>query len=133
MRSMAPAILTKPQLFAKVPGARRRPRDVPPGAVFRGAAQWRTAMSIPLTISERIVEIIRRDLKLDAELELTPDTVLFGGDLDLDSLDALLLVQSIEKDFGIKVPTDSIGPEMFANMRTLTDFVTAQTQTRQTA
>ena len=37
---------------------------------------------------------------LGSDIELARETVLFGGDLDLDSLDALLLVQSIEKDFG---------------------------------
>lgn len=62
---------------------------------------------------------------LGPEIELGPETVLFGGDLDLDSLDALLLVQSIEKDFQIKVPTEAVGPEVFATMSTLTEFVQA--------
>lgn len=81
--------------------------------------------SLPSAI-DRIVGIIRRDLKLGPEIDLAPDTVLFGGELDLDSLDALLLVQSIEKDFGIKVPTDAIGPEIFATLDTLTTFVEKQ-------
>ncbi len=81
--------------------------------------------ALPPTV-DRIIEIIRRDLKLGPEIELAPGTVLFGGELDLDSLDALLLVQSIEKDFGIKVPTDAIGPEIFATLGTLTEFVEKQ-------
>ena len=84
-------------------------------------------MSAAPTTAERIVGIIRHDLKLGPEIEITADTVLFGGELDLDSLDALLLVQSVEKHFGIKVPTDAIGPEIFATLRTLTDFVDQQT------
>lgn len=80
-------------------------------------------MSASTTTTDRIVEIIRRDLMLGPEIELGPETVLFGGDLDLDSLDALLLVQSIEKDFQIAVPTEAVGPEVFATMSTLTDFV----------
>lgn len=65
---------------------------------------------------------------LGSDIELARDTVLFGGDLDLDSLDALLLVQSIEKDFNIKVSTEAIGPEVFATLATLTDFVETQSQ-----
>ena len=76
------------------------------------------------TTTDRLVEIIRRDLKLGPEIELVPDTVLFGGELDLDSLDALLLVQSIEKDFGIKVPTEAMEPAIFATLQTLSVFVT---------
>ena len=75
------------------------------------------------TTINRLVEIIRRDLMLGPDIELTPDTVLFGGDLDLDSLDALLLVQSIEKAFSIKVPTEAMGPKIFATVQTLSEFV----------
>lgn len=75
------------------------------------------------TTINRLVEIIRRDLMLGPERELTPETVLFGGELDLDSLDALLLVQSIEKEFSMKVPTEAMGPEIFATVQTLSEFV----------
>ena len=85
-------------------------------------------MSTSATTTDRLVEIIRRDLKLGPEIELASDTVLFGGELDLDSLDALLLVQSIEKDFGIKVPTEAMGPEIFATMQTLSEFVQKQNE-----
>ena len=87
-------------------------------------------MSSPPTTTDRLVEIIRRDLKLGVEIELSPDTLLFGGDLDLDSLDALLLIQSIEKDFGIKVPTEAMGPEVFNTLTTLTDFVQSQAESQ---
>jgi len=90
-------------------------------------------MSAPKPTEERLTEIIRRDLKLGPEIELLADTVLFGGELDLDSLDALLLVQSIEKDFDIKIPTEAMGPEVFATMSTLTAFIEQQLETRQSA
>jgi acyl carrier protein len=83
------------------------------------------------TTTDRLVDILRRDLRLGPQIELTPETVLFGGELDLDSLDALLLVQSIEKGFGIKVPTEAMGPEIFATMQTLSEFVQSQTESRQ--
>lgn len=87
-------------------------------------------MSSPPTTTDRLVKIIRRDLQLGAEIALSPDTLLFGGDLDLDSLDALLLIQSIEKDFGIKVPTEAMGPEVFTTLTTLTDFVQSQSESQ---
>ena len=96
-------------------------------------AKLQPMMSMSPTTTDRLVEILRRDLKLGPEIELAPDTVLFGGELDLDSLDALLLVQSIEKDFGIEVPAEAMGPEIFATMQTLSEFVQKRSESRPTA
>ena len=74
-------------------------------------------------LEDRIVGIIRRDLMLGNDVELGPDTPLFGGDLDLDSLDALLLVQSLEVEFGFKMPTESFGPQVFKSVACLAQFV----------
>ncbi len=71
----------------------------------------------------RIVEIIRRDLMLGPKAELTGDTLLFGGQFDLDSLDALLLMQSLEAEFGFKVVAEEFGPEVFENASSLARFV----------
>lgn len=76
--------------------------------------------------TEALAEILRQDLKLGPDVEIPADQPLFGGDLDLDSLDALLLVQSIEKRFGIAIPTERIGQEMFADLQTLAAFVRGQ-------
>lgn len=86
------------------------------------------AASIPslAQTSGSLVELIRRDLKLGDDVEITECTQLFGGDLDLDSLDALLLVQSIEREFGIKVASDAIGPEVFHDLTSLSQFVAEQ-------
>lgn len=78
--------------------------------------------------ADKLAELLRRDLKLESDVAFEADTRLFGGDLDLDSLDALLLVQSIEREFGIKIPTDAIGPDVFATLGTLSDFVGNQIQ-----
>jgi 3-hydroxyacyl-[acyl-carrier-protein] dehydratase len=50
----------------------------------------------------------------------------FGGDVDMDSLDILLLVTSIEKEFGIKVPNAAVGREVFENVGTLCRFIENQ-------
>jgi acyl carrier protein len=72
---------------------------------------------------ERVVAIIRRDLMVGSDVALTGDTPLFGGELDLDSLDALLLMQSLEREFGFRMPTEAFGPAVFQNARTLARFV----------
>ena len=75
---------------------------------------------------DRIIVIIRRDLMLGADVEIGEQTRLFGGDFDLDSLDALLLVQSLEKDFGFEMSSDTFGPEVFESVASLARFVQAR-------
>ena len=72
---------------------------------------------------DRIKDIIKRDLMLGSDVELADDEPLFGGEHDLDSLDALLLVSSIEKAFGIKIASESIGREVFESVATLAAFI----------
>ena len=75
---------------------------------------------------DRVREMIRRDLMLGPDAEITDDMPLFEGDFDLDSLDALLLVTSIEKEFGIKIPNEQIGRDIFADVKTLASYVEKQ-------
>jgi acyl carrier protein len=72
---------------------------------------------------ERITTIMRRDLKLGPDVVIESTTPLVGGDFDLDSLDVLLLVTSIEKEFGIKVADGAIGRDAFRDVATLAGFV----------
>lgn len=70
-------------------------------------------------VVERIITILKRDLMLGNDIELAADTPLFNGDLDLDSLDALMLMQSMEKEFDFKIPAESFGPEVFKDVNSL--------------
>jgi 3-hydroxyacyl-[acyl-carrier-protein] dehydratase len=72
----------------------------------------------------RVQLILRRDLKLGPDAPILPDMPFFGEDVDLDSLDILLLVTSIEKEFGVTIPSSEVGQEIFKNVSTLTDYVT---------
>src|SRR3954466_9481539 len=83
------------------------------------------ASSSPPTsdILGRVTTIIRRDLKLGADVPVTPDMPFFGGDADIDSLDILLLLSSIEKEFGLRIPSESVGREVFANVGTLVSYI----------
>lgn len=73
--------------------------------------------------TERIKSLLRRELKLGEDAEVRDDMPLLGGDFDLDSLDVLLLVTSVEKEFGIKIPNDAVGQEAFADVTALARFV----------
>lgn len=77
-------------------------------------------------VVEHVKAILRRDLKLGADAPVADDMPFFGGDVDMDSLDILLLVTSIEKEFGIKVPNAAVGREVFENVGTLTRFIQDQ-------
>jgi 3-hydroxyacyl-[acyl-carrier-protein] dehydratase len=72
---------------------------------------------------QRIETIIRRDLKLGGDVPVTPDMPFFGGEADIDSLDILLLLSSIEKEFGLRIPSEAVGREVFANVGTLVSYI----------
>lgn len=74
---------------------------------------------------DRIRLILRRDLKLGGDARIDDDMPLAGGEFDLDSLDLLLLITSIEKEFGIKLVDRSIRREHFETVATLAAFVDA--------
>src|SRR3954463_13841930 len=74
-------------------------------------------------IQQRVELILRRDLKLGPDAPIPPDMPFFGGDVDLDSLDILLLVTSIEKEFGVKIPSSDVGQDVFKNVTTLVQYI----------
>ncbi len=58
-------------------------------------------------------------------LQLTPDDIgdelpLFGpGGLGLDSVDALQMVVSLDKNFGLKIPNPAAAKEILRNVNTI--------------
>jgi 3-hydroxyacyl-[acyl-carrier-protein] dehydratase len=73
-------------------------------------------------IRERLKAIIRRDLKL-GDIEIADDMVFFNESSDLDSLDMLLLVTSVEREFGFKIPSQEVGREVFHSVDTLSRYI----------
>jgi acyl carrier protein len=67
--------------------------------------------------------ILRRDLKLGSDIPIRTDTPLVGGDHDLDSLDILMLLTSVEKEFNIKIPNDQVRRDVFITVGTLADYI----------
>jgi 3-hydroxyacyl-[acyl-carrier-protein] dehydratase len=72
---------------------------------------------------EELKSVLRRDLKLGAAARVPDDMPLIGGEMDLDSLDVLLIVSSVEKHFRIKIPNEVVGKTVFQNVATLAKFV----------
>ena len=72
---------------------------------------------------DQIKTLLRRDLKLGPDIEIPDDMPFAGTQADFDSLDILLLLTSIEKQFGIKIPSEVVGKEVFKNVSTLAAYV----------
>lgn len=81
---------------------------------------------IPPELIQRLITLIRRDLKLGLTVKITEDMPLVGSDMDLDSLDILMLVTNLEKEFGIKIGSQEVGQEPFRTVRTLAEFVASK-------
>jgi len=80
-------------------------------------------MAVDASLLDQLKTILRRDLKLGPTTPIADDMPLIGGDMDLDSLDILLLVSSVEKAFGIKIPNEAVGRAMFQNVSALAGFI----------
>lgn len=80
-------------------------------------------------ILDQLKLLLRRDLKLGTDMPIPDDMPFSGSDADFDSLDILLLLSSIEKQFKIKIPSEAVGKEVFANLSTLAAYIEAQMPT----
>lgn len=71
-----------------------------------------------MNVREKIIEIIKREMEtfIDADTEITPDMNL-TSDLHIDSLDMVLIVDSIEEEFGIHIKTEDM-----SGIRTVNDI-----------
>ncbi|MDR3416523.1 MAG: hypothetical protein P4L83_10085 [Nevskia sp.] len=77
-------------------------------------------------------ELIVETLNLDADVEITPETLLFGGPLDLNSVDALEIGAVINDRYKIKLDSkDEATRRAFMTIRTLHAFVAEKMQSKQ--
>ena len=56
------------------------------------------------------------------------DTALMGGMPEFDSLALVQLLTVLEERFGVEVDPADVTPEVFATVRTLTDYVQGRVQ-----
>ena len=72
-------------------------------------------------LKERIVEGLKLvDLK---PADIRDDEPLFGEGLGLDSLDALELALIVEETFGVAIPDEDVGRQVFASVSVLADYI----------
>jgi len=79
------------------------------------------------TLRDQIKEMMVENLMLKIpKEEIADDLPLFGPDgLGLDSIDALELVVSMEKSFGVSVPNSEAARQALATVNTIHDYVVA--------
>lgn len=72
---------------------------------------------------QRVKSVLRSCLKLDEDAVITDDMPLMGGEYDIDSLDVLLIITTIEKEFGVQIREGTMDRKAFASIQTLADHV----------
>ena len=78
-----------------------------------------------LNLRQRIKEMLVKNLMLQTTAEqIGDDLPLFGPEgLGLDSIDALELVVSMEKTFGVGVPNSEVAGKALRNVNTIHDYI----------
>jgi acyl carrier protein len=72
----------------------------------------------------RVKQMLVRQLNLKKKPEeLADEAALFGGELELDSIDVLEIVVGIEKDFGVRISDRAVGERVIRTPRSIADFV----------
>ena len=73
----------------------------------------------------RIKEMLVKNLMLQVTVDqIADDTPLFGANgLGLDSIDALELVVSMEKTFGVGVPNSEVAGKALRTVNTIHDYI----------
>lgn len=74
-----------------------------------------------IAVKLMIIDSLRIEGMAPAEIET--DAPLFGEGLGLDSIDALQLVVSLEKNFGVVVPDAATGSVAFASVRSMAMYI----------
>jgi acyl carrier protein len=73
-------------------------------------------------LKKKIVEEL--DLKDVNPNELADDTLFFDGGLGLDSVDLMVLVALVDRDYGVEIFNRELGKEVFITLSTLAEYIT---------
>lgn len=72
-------------------------------------------------LKKKIVEELQlKDVTPD---ELTEDTSFFDGGLGLDSVDLLVLVALVDRDYGVEIFSRELGEKVFITLSTLAEYI----------
>ena len=81
-------------------------------------------MEPEMTTLKRIQQTLVEALNLGVEPDsLNPEVAIFGEGLDLDSIDGLEIVVALEREFDLIIEDTEMGPEIFANLNAMAEFV----------
>jgi acyl carrier protein len=78
-----------------------------------------------------LIEDLKRLIIAECDIEMSPDEIdadarLIGGDLDLDSLDALQIALAVTERHGVRIEGGPDERKAFASVSSLADFVIAR-------
>jgi acyl carrier protein len=92
-------------------------------------------MSDTPAIRSRIKNLLVDALHLEGVVpsEIADDAPLFGGDLGLDSVDALELMVALEKEFGIRIQSPEVGRDTFTSVGALATYIEGRLATARNA
>ncbi len=82
-------------------------------------------VKVHVAVRERVLGLVRNMLVIHLRLpvapdEIDPDVPLFSAGLGLDSIDAVELVVSLQREFGLRLPE---GDSSIASLRTVNTLV----------
>jgi acyl carrier protein len=99
-------------------------------AAIRGGGRyietWKDRMATQTAAQKELAELIVTSLNLEAvkPAEIDPEAPLFGGDLGLDSIDALEIALAVSKRYGFQLKSDNPDNRtIFTNLRSLSEHV----------
>ncbi len=72
-------------------------------------------------LKNKIVEEL--DLKDITPDDLADDTPFFDGGLGLDSVDLMVLVALVDRDYGVEIFTREVGEKVFITLSTLAAYI----------
>ena len=72
-------------------------------------------------LKKKIVEEL--DLKDVNPDELADDTLFFDGGLGLDSVDLMLLVALVDRDYGVEIFNRELGKKVLITLSTLAEYI----------
>jgi acyl carrier protein len=83
-------------------------------------------MELPALLGE-VKELIVETLELDIAPEEIEDEETLFGNLGLDSISMLELIEALEQTFGIEVDDEDLSPELTESARSLAEYVLKKT------
>jgi acyl carrier protein len=77
-----------------------------------------------------LIEDLKRLIVAECDIEISPEEIdadarLIGGDIDLDSLDALQIALAVQERHGVRIEGGPDARKSFASVSSLADFIIA--------